>query len=75
MEVGSAVTLFDEYGKPHSALVTSVFGGWGPENQPSINVVYVSGDEGRTDQYGRQIERRSSVVHKSNQSASGMYWM
>jgi hypothetical protein len=55
--------------------VTAIHGnGYGPENQPTINLVYVSTDEQKTDNYGRQIERRSSVVHKSNQGAPGYYW-
>lgn len=45
-----------------------------PASVPSINLVYVSDDGTKTDPYGRQIERSTSVVHKSNQSAHGMYW-
>ena len=41
---------------------------------PSLNVVYVDTDESKTDPYGRQITRSTSVVHHSNQAAHGMYW-
>ena len=61
----------------------------GTEGQewPSVNLVFVSGDEAKDDQYGRQIERDTfigcladaierdtSVVHRMNQSAHGNYW-
>jgi hypothetical protein len=39
---------------------------------PSINLVYVAGDKGMTDPYGRQILRATSVVHESVQPAAGM---
>lgn len=41
---------------------------------PSVNVVYATGDDAKTDPYGRQIERATSVVHKTLQAAHGMYW-
>lgn len=41
---------------------------------PSINVVYVEFDEKKTDPYGRQIARASSVSHQSSQTAHGFYW-
>lgn len=75
--IGQCVDFVDEYGKSHEALVTTVFssghiGDDGP--LPSVNVVYVSDDENTTDQYGRQIARKTSVVHESNQYAHGMFW-
>jgi len=43
---------------------------------PSINAVYVSTDESKTDPYGRQLETRpTSVPHQSNQTAHGYYWV
>lgn len=79
VKVGDAVIFVDPYGKEHIALVTTSWGGTtvhpgddGPK--PSVNLVFVSEDETKTDQYGRQIERNTSVVHQSNQSAHGMYW-
>lgn len=60
----------DDRGLAHHALVTWRHG----EGNPSINLVIVSTDASKDDPYGRQIERHSSVVHKSNQAANGMYW-
>jgi len=42
---------------------------------PCINVVYLSGDESKTDSYGRQLERdMTSVQHRSATTAPGRYW-
>ncbi len=74
--VGEAVIFVDEHGKSHEALVTAIHdNGQRPNNPfPSVNLLHVvDGDEHR-DQYGRQIVRRSSVVHETNQSAHGMCW-
>lgn len=72
VKVGGSVTFVDAYAVPHEALVTAVWGS--PESLPAINVVYVSEDESRTDQYGRQTVHNTSVVHESKQSAHGMFW-
>jgi hypothetical protein len=83
LKAGDHVIFIDERYKKHNALVTQVHGDvaeWtsekfsGPERHwyiPCINLLFVAADEHRTDQYGRQIERPSSVVHKSNNSAGG----
>ena len=70
--VGGLVTFHDTRGVERAALVTAVHGS--PENKPAINLVYVSGDENQTDDYGRKTVRASSVVHEDNQSAHGNYW-
>lgn len=67
-EVGQAVKYVDPSGEEHNALVTN---SWG-EN--CVNLVYVSGDANKTDQYGRQIERSTSVVEKCIQQAPGQYF-
>lgn len=72
MEIGDAVTFVDPFAKEHNALVTAVHGSAG-EN-PSVNVVYVSGETSEVDQYGRQTKHSTSVVHTSNQTAHGMFW-
>jgi hypothetical protein len=41
---------------------------------PAVNLVYVNSDENYKDQYGRQIVRETSVVHKGQQSAHGRYY-
>lgn len=68
VKVGDSIVYHDESGHPHNALVTAV---WTP---PMINLVFISGDESRTDSYGRQIERSSSVYHKSQTDVHGRYW-
>lgn len=50
--VGGRVVYCDEFARDHDALVTAV---WGPN---CVNVVFVTSDEDRKDQYGRQIMRR-----------------
>jgi hypothetical protein len=42
--------------------------------EPGCNLVFVSGDEARNDNCGRQTEIETSVVHKGNQIAHGNYW-
>lgn len=41
---------------------------------PLINLVYVSKDKAKDDQYGRQTERRTSVGHVNNNTAHGFFW-
>jgi len=43
------------------------------EHGPLINVVAVSLDTHKTDSYGRQVERSTSVPHKSD-GVHGYYW-
>lgn len=72
VKIGDAVTFVDPTGKHFNAVCTA---NWDSGNEfPSINVVYVSGDESETDSYGRQIKRSTSVVHQSKQAAHGNYW-
>lgn len=69
VEIGEMVIYVDEKKVTHYALVTAVHGD--PEDKPSINLVYVSGNPAEIDPNGRQISRQSSVVHESNQPAEG----
>lgn len=90
---GSVVTYLDEYGREHNALVTECWSAkpWddekplkyindSPESNwpPCINIVYVTSDPNRKDQYGRQTVHESSVSHVSQQSPnmphSGRCW-
>ena len=41
---------------------------------PSVNVVFVTPDDSKTDSYGRQIDRATSVPHRGSQPASGYYY-
>lgn len=67
--IGEHVVYCDPKGVDHDALCTIDWGG-------CINVVYVSDDESKQDQYGRQIERNAtSVTDGDNESAAhGRYW-
>ena len=74
---GDVVIYVDEVSGSHNALVTNVFEeeySSLDSKQPGINIVFVSTDEGKEDPYGRQIERRTSVVYKDAQPAPGNYW-
>lgn len=71
------IIFVDAYAKQHEALVTAI---WKNEYQGmqlpwGVNVVFVSDEENRTDNYGRQIVHETSVCHKSVQPAHGVYWM
>jgi hypothetical protein len=73
--IGDQVIYTDPRGQDHDALITNAFSTGNvitPSN--SINVAYVSDDSSRTDQYGRQLERETSVQHQSVQTAHGRFW-
>lgn len=74
VQIGDTVLYVDSVGGYRNAIVTNTFGGYGPEGQPSVNLVTTHKDESNSDPYGRQIERFTSVVHLSNQQAPGSYW-
>lgn len=71
LEVSKVVVFHDPSGKPHNALVTAV---WSGLPIGCINVVVVSSDENKGDQYGRQIERYTSLCHKDYTKVHGFYW-
>ena len=72
MDIGQPVVFVDAVGKRHNALVTAVF--TRGEEPCGVNVAFVSGDPNAQDQYGRQLLRETSIVHKDHQPAHGMYW-
>lgn len=65
VKVGDAVIFVDPIRNEHNAVVTAV---WSPD---CINVVFVSTDESKTDSYGRQIERETSVSRHSDTNCFG----
>jgi len=79
-QVGDAIVYHDENGGFHNALVTAYWGNPLTEDgSPSpyigcLNLVFVSADTARRDQYGRQIERLTSISHGSTQTTHGFYW-
>jgi len=74
VKIGETVAFFDSYKVEHAALVTNVF------SPTCINVVYVTKDPTRTDSYGNQTERQTSVSHISQHMSEdgkeffGMCW-
>lgn len=68
VSVGDQIVYHNPVGVPHRALVTAVW------TKSFVNVVIVSSDEGKTDVYGRQIERVTSLSHKSAMPVHGNYW-
>ncbi len=65
VRVGDAVIFVDPIRNEHDALVTAVW------SKDCINVVFVSADESKTDSYGRQIERETSVSRHSESNCFG----
>jgi hypothetical protein len=91
-KIGCRVFFFDSQRQPHEAIVTNWFHG-GPDGQtleeyaqkpgytpnwlPCCNVVWVSSDTSKSDNYGRQIERNTSVAYGRSQGMIpfiGMCW-
>ncbi len=79
--VGDAVVFHDDHGVARNALITCYHGP--PKDEAGeyigevscVNLVFVSGEEPRQDQYGRQMEHRSSIPHKGYQGVTfGNYW-
>jgi hypothetical protein len=64
---GDVVVFHDPVGKPFNALISV---NWGS----CVNVVVIADDEAKKDNYGRQIERHTSISHKSSNLQHGFYW-
>jgi hypothetical protein len=73
-KVGDSVIFIDSKRTRHAALVTHVWPGIAGGTVAGANVVFVSNDEARTDPYGRQLERATSIVHLSAQPAGAFAW-
>jgi hypothetical protein len=71
--IGQAVTYVDSHGVERPAIVTQVWSGMSG-GADGCNLVVVATDESKTDQYGRQLERYTSVAHQSSNPAPGNYW-
>lgn len=88
-DIGHPVIYVDEYGRQQPALITAIHGEEyvlkedetygsmkkGDMHYPCVNLVFTSQDTEKTDPYGRQIERVTSVGHKEQSSAHGFYFM
>jgi len=71
-KVGDVLVVTDELGVEHDALVTIYFGY--DRADGALNCVFVSNDVDKTDPYGRQLERLSSVSRQSDNTAHGRFW-
>ena len=78
ISIGDPVVFVDAKFVEHAALVTHV---WGAETypddggrKPGLNIIYVSNDANREDQYGRQIIHETSVTHITMNEARAMVW-
>jgi hypothetical protein len=73
--IGKPVSFADPWGKLHEAFITYCFS-VGEDDEPMcINVVFVSQDAAKTDQYGRQVERYTSVMRRGEFSTHGMWFV
>jgi hypothetical protein len=62
-----------EYVSDENGTLITEYGEAGTD-WPCVNLVVVGDQQDAQDQYGRQIERPSSVVHWTNSSAHGYCW-
>lgn len=67
-----SVVYIDAHRQARNALVTRVWPNMGGAD--GCNLVVVCDDDTKTDPYGVQIERFTSVVHLSQQPAKGWCW-
>ena len=78
LNIRDSIIYIDSTRNHHPAIVTTVFGsadgGFGTSKVQGCNLVYVSSDESKQDPYGRQIERATSVVHRSGNPAGANCW-
>lgn len=88
LEVGTSILFMDEVRVLRPALITAIHGTPAYDESgkliwmPCVNIVTVSTDLDKKDAHGIQIERRSSVSHRSanayheqvNGSPVGMTW-
>ena len=86
VKIGAAVVFADEHGTLLNAQCISVFATKveGPDEEttwkdgeigPTINVAFADPDATKTDSYGRQFRRETSVPHKSGSTAHGYWWV
>ncbi len=71
IKVGGHVIFIDADRKEHDALVQHIHGK--PEDQPSINLLYVAVENGNDD-YGAQKKHETSIVNIKDNSAKGFCW-
>jgi hypothetical protein len=72
--VGQPVVFIDSIRRRIPALIQCIHGeayvdggDKGKTHYPCVNIVFISQDPNRTDNYGRQIEHVTSISHHANQ--------
>jgi hypothetical protein len=75
-KVDPRVIYVDPDGRPHHALITTVHSmlASDPTKPWCVNLVYVTDDLTKTDPYGLQLERKTSVSHESMGGANGNFF-
>lgn len=73
-QIGDVVTYIDPTRRECNALVTAIFKNEFGDGKDGLNLVLVSKDTDKDDNYGRQLERQTSIVHLSNQPAKANCW-
>ena len=68
LKVGQAIVFIDSVRRRLPALVQAVHGEISADRIPCINLLHISADSNKTDNYGRQIEHVTSCSHASDQS-------
>lgn len=80
VKLGDSIVFIDSLRRSIPALVQAVHGTpyeWGGKMcQPCINLIHLSQDENKIDQYGRQIEHVTSLSHFATfgDQVVGMCW-
>lgn len=72
--IGKPILFADPWGVEHMAFITYCFSVGKDDFPMCVNLVYVSKDGAKTDQYGRQVERYTSVMRRGEFSAHGMWF-
>lgn len=73
LTMGQVVLFVSEKGEKIHALVTFVFHGMSGKSD-GCNLVFVTTDPARQDSFGAQIERKTSVPHRTGTPAPGYFW-
>lgn len=79
VSIGDHIIYVDRVGRQQNALVTAVWGQYEDgrfvdDRGPTINLLFISLNEAKRDDFGRQMERETSVAHKTNSTAPGFFW-
>ena len=86
VKIGSPVVFSTQHGVLVSAIVLACFPcqhgeigedeltEWDEPVGPTVNVAFADPDHTKTDSYGRQFKRETSVPHRGGSTAPGFWW-